>query len=244
MATPSVPPSSRVVSLTAEPTPAFSCGSEPMIASVAGAVVSPSPTAMSTIAARRDPSTSVSAPTSSRPHERRSPSRSGRRRRPASCPTRSTSRGATGRRSPARDRERQGAHAGARASSSRARTGSTGSTMKMKPNRAKNATATGRWPALNRGWRRRRTSSIGSSIAAPTTRTPIEQRPATREAGQDRGSRSSRGSGASITAHDEQADADDRQHAGRRVERSASGSCEVGHEEPAGDEGDDRRSAR
>ena len=37
-ATPRVPPSSRVVSLTAEPTPAFSVGSEPMIDSVAGAM--------------------------------------------------------------------------------------------------------------------------------------------------------------------------------------------------------------
>ena len=38
-ATPRVPPSSRVVSLTAEPTPALSADSEPMMASVAGAVV-------------------------------------------------------------------------------------------------------------------------------------------------------------------------------------------------------------
>src|SRR4051794_25684704 len=42
-ATPSVPPSSRVVSLTAEPTPARSGGNEPMIDSVAGAVTRPSP---------------------------------------------------------------------------------------------------------------------------------------------------------------------------------------------------------
>ncbi|ORW22757.1 hypothetical protein AWC19_13045 [Mycobacterium palustre] len=37
MATPRVPPSSRVVSLTAEPTLALSAGSDPMMASVAGA---------------------------------------------------------------------------------------------------------------------------------------------------------------------------------------------------------------
>ena len=43
MATPSVPPSSRVVSLTAEPTPALSVGSDPMMDSVAGGVVAPSP---------------------------------------------------------------------------------------------------------------------------------------------------------------------------------------------------------
>src|SRR6266536_545781 len=40
-ATPRVPPSSRVASLTAEPTPAFALGTTPMIASVAGALVRP-----------------------------------------------------------------------------------------------------------------------------------------------------------------------------------------------------------
>ena len=49
IATPSVPPSSRVVSLTAEPTPALSTLSEPMIDSVAGAVVNPSPPPSNTI---------------------------------------------------------------------------------------------------------------------------------------------------------------------------------------------------
>ena len=43
MATPSAPPVWRVVSLIAEPTPARLGGSEPMIDSVAGADVSPSP---------------------------------------------------------------------------------------------------------------------------------------------------------------------------------------------------------
>src|ERR1700758_5579939 len=43
IATPRVPPSSRVVSLTAEPTLALSALSEPMIDSVAGAVANPSP---------------------------------------------------------------------------------------------------------------------------------------------------------------------------------------------------------
>ena len=42
-ATPRVPPSSRVVSLTADPTPALSTESDPMIDSVAGAVVDPRP---------------------------------------------------------------------------------------------------------------------------------------------------------------------------------------------------------
>ena len=46
MATPSVPPSSRAVSLTAEPTPALPADSEPMIDSVAGAVVAPRPAPM------------------------------------------------------------------------------------------------------------------------------------------------------------------------------------------------------
>ena len=43
MATPSAPPIWRVVSLTAEPTPAFSRGSEPMTDSVAGAITMPMP---------------------------------------------------------------------------------------------------------------------------------------------------------------------------------------------------------
>ncbi len=49
IATPRVPPSSRVVSLTADPTPALSADSEPMIASVPGAVVRPRPAPSSTI---------------------------------------------------------------------------------------------------------------------------------------------------------------------------------------------------
>ena len=50
-ATPSVPPSRRVASLTAEPTPALSLGTTPMIASVAGALVKPMPMPYSTICA-------------------------------------------------------------------------------------------------------------------------------------------------------------------------------------------------
>ena len=45
-ATPSAPPISRVVSFTAEPTPALSTGSEPMIESVAGAIAVPMPMPM------------------------------------------------------------------------------------------------------------------------------------------------------------------------------------------------------
>ena len=44
IATPSAPPISRVVSFTAEPTPAFSGGSDPMIESVAGAIAIAIPT--------------------------------------------------------------------------------------------------------------------------------------------------------------------------------------------------------
>ena len=50
MATPSAPPTSRLVSFTAEPTPALSRGSEPMIDSVAGASARPMPLPMKTIA--------------------------------------------------------------------------------------------------------------------------------------------------------------------------------------------------
>ena len=46
IATPSAPPTWRVVSFTAEPTPAFARGSEPMIDSVAGAIVRPMPIAI------------------------------------------------------------------------------------------------------------------------------------------------------------------------------------------------------
>ena len=46
MATPRAPPTWRVVSLMAEPTPAFSRGSEPITDSVAGAIVMPMPAAM------------------------------------------------------------------------------------------------------------------------------------------------------------------------------------------------------
>ena len=49
MAIPSAPPTWRVVSLTAEPTPAFDRGNDPMIDSVAGAIVQPMPAATSTI---------------------------------------------------------------------------------------------------------------------------------------------------------------------------------------------------
>ena len=48
-ATPSVPPRSRVASLTAEPTPALAFGTTPMIASVAGALVRPMPVPSTTI---------------------------------------------------------------------------------------------------------------------------------------------------------------------------------------------------
>ena len=48
IATPSAPPISRVVSFIAEPTPAFSGGSDPMIDSVAGAIARPMPTPIRT----------------------------------------------------------------------------------------------------------------------------------------------------------------------------------------------------
>src|SRR5215218_588891 len=66
MATPSVLPSSRAVSLTAEPTPALAGGSEPMIASVAGAWIRPRPPPRKNIATtitQYDVSTPVTAET-------------------------------------------------------------------------------------------------------------------------------------------------------------------------------------
>ena len=55
IATPSAPPSSRVVSLTAEPTFARSGGSAPMIDSVAGAPARPMPAPMRTSATASRP---------------------------------------------------------------------------------------------------------------------------------------------------------------------------------------------
>ena len=55
MATPSAPPSSRVVSLTADPMFARSGGSEPMIDSVAGAPASPMPAPMKSSATASRP---------------------------------------------------------------------------------------------------------------------------------------------------------------------------------------------
>ena len=49
-ATPSAAPTSRLVSFTAEPTPALSRGSEPMIDSVDGASARPMPLPSSSIA--------------------------------------------------------------------------------------------------------------------------------------------------------------------------------------------------
>ena len=50
MATPSAPPTWRVVSFIAEPTPAFASGSEPMIDSVAGVIASDMPVPRTMIA--------------------------------------------------------------------------------------------------------------------------------------------------------------------------------------------------
>ena len=47
-ATPRAPPTWRVVSLTAEPTPALASGSDPMIDSVAGGMTSARPAARTT----------------------------------------------------------------------------------------------------------------------------------------------------------------------------------------------------
>jgi hypothetical protein len=55
MATPRAPPTWRVVSLTADPTPALARGSEPMIDSVAGAMVMPMPTPMTSMLASTGP---------------------------------------------------------------------------------------------------------------------------------------------------------------------------------------------
>jgi hypothetical protein len=54
-ATPSVPPTSRTTSFIADPIPAFAFGSEPMIASVTGAIARPMPKPI----AVREPATFV-----------------------------------------------------------------------------------------------------------------------------------------------------------------------------------------
>ena len=54
-ATPSAPPTWRVVSLIAEPTPARPRGTAPMIDAVAGAIVSPMPSANRHLRDQRSP---------------------------------------------------------------------------------------------------------------------------------------------------------------------------------------------
>jgi hypothetical protein len=54
-ATPRVAPSSRSTSFMADPTPAFSFGSEPMIASVAGVIATARPKPMTTSAVATRP---------------------------------------------------------------------------------------------------------------------------------------------------------------------------------------------
>ena len=78
IATPSAPPISRVVSFIAEPTPAFSGGSDPMIESVAGAIARPMPTPMMT-STTRDERVAAGDGHLSRPATTRPPPAPGRR---------------------------------------------------------------------------------------------------------------------------------------------------------------------
>ena len=124
MATPSAPPTWRVVSFTAEPTPALASGSEPMIDSVAGAIVSAMPQAITTIRQAMLRRTAVSA------DDERHEQQPERRERHAG---RDDELGAEALDEPGRQRrddhhrhgEGQQPHAGLRAASSRARTGGT-----------------------------------------------------------------------------------------------------------------------
>ena len=110
IATPSAPPTSRVVSLTAEPTPALSRGSEPMIDSVAGATASPMPPPISSIAMamRPYPLVTVDVDATTRPAAKSSMPVTTTRL----VPSRSTSFDDDGASDHHRDRERQRAHTG------------------------------------------------------------------------------------------------------------------------------------
>ena len=69
-ATPRAPPTNRVVSLTAEPTPAWARGSEPMIDSVAGAMARPIPAATIMLATMQERVAGVDASPSRAPRSR------------------------------------------------------------------------------------------------------------------------------------------------------------------------------
>ena len=69
-ATPRAPPTNRVVSLTAEPTPAWVRGSEPMIDSVAGAMAKPIPAATIMLATMSNGYSGVDASQSRAPRSR------------------------------------------------------------------------------------------------------------------------------------------------------------------------------
>ena len=97
IATPNAPPTWRVVSFIAEPTPALARGSEPMIDSVAGAIVRPMPIAMITMRQATSPQYEMFVGGQRR--EQREPDAgdaSGPRRRRRLVPNRSTMRALLG----------------------------------------------------------------------------------------------------------------------------------------------------
>ena len=141
-ATPSVPPSSRVASLTAEPMPAFAAGTTPMIASVAGALVRPRPEPMQHHL-QRDRRGTPCPRRRSRSRRTRRPAAAGRRRRRALVPKR------TARRDAERSTRRAMQSANGQDAAGRPRAARSPSTnwkywviRKMKPNSAKNENVT------------------------------------------------------------------------------------------------------
>ena len=112
------------------------------------------------------------------------------------------------------------------------------------PNRAKKVRVTARLAAVNRGFEKNETLSIGWSLCSSQSDEGAEHDDGDGEAG-ERGGRGPALRRGLDDRPQQGGEPDDRQHGADRVElRGADGSFEVGHEEATADEGDDRRSGR
>ena len=105
---------------------------------------------------------------------------------------------------------------------------------------AKNVSVIALLAAVKRGFWKKRMSSIGWSVCSSQAMNDVDGDDADGEARRAPAGRSSPCAGPSMMPNSRRAEADDRQHA-RRAGRACRwlGSFDVGHEEVAGDEGDD-----
>ena len=151
---PSAPPSSRVVSFTAEPTPAFDSGTALMISPVAGAAVMPMP-APSTAKATASTRYGVSGVSEAQDDEAAGDDDEPGRHHRAGAEAGGEHR-AAGRHGDEHDRERQQREARFQRRVAAARTAGTACVRKKKPNITKKATVTTPLPTLNRRSRKKR----------------------------------------------------------------------------------------